>query len=172
MSRGQSIASSVQKLVVPPSHPPITLKKTTKSDKIHMQGLIFKEQQIWSDTSDISLNSSTLHHGILVKLHRGCTYTKKLFFTQKKSRLRKSENAKRLLYTKKTVTSHIKMRFLHPAEKVCRELAVGLNILDFPRPLPHPIPVKGCWCLRTADDVIRKACAQFASQRDHDQDKF
>ena len=33
---------------------------------------------------------------------------KTAFFTQKKSRLRKSENAVRLLYAK-TVTSHIKM---------------------------------------------------------------
>ena len=43
---------------------------------------------------------------------RGRTYAKKLrFFTQKKSRLRKSENAVRLLYAK-TVTSHIKMRLV------------------------------------------------------------
>ena len=43
---------------------------------------------------------------------------------------------------KKTVTSHIKMRlvfsFLQAAEKVCRALAMGINTLDFPRPLPSP----------------------------------
>ena len=35
--------------------------------------------------------------------------------------------------------------FLHPAEKVCRALAVGLNILDFPRPLPPPFPIASRW---------------------------
>ena len=76
---------------------------------------------------------------------RGRTYTKKLrFFTQKKSRLRKSENAVRLLYAKNSDLTHQNafslFVFLHPAEKVCRALAVGLNILDFPRPLPLPSP--------------------------------
>ena len=31
--------------------------------------------------------------------------------------------------------------FLHQADKVCKALAVGLNILDFPRPLPPPFPI-------------------------------
>ena len=31
------------------------------------------------------------------------------------------------------------------AEKACRALAVGLNILDFPRPLPPPFPIASRW---------------------------
>ena len=81
---------------------------------------------------------------------RGRTYAKKLFFTQKKSRLRKSENAVRLLYTKNSDLTHQNafsrfFFFLHPAEKVCRALALGLNILDFPRPLPSPFPITSRW---------------------------
>ena len=66
---------------------------------------------------------------------------KTAFFTQKKSRLRKSENAVRLLYAKNSDLTHqnaLSFRFLHPAEKVCRALAMGLNILDFPCPLSSP----------------------------------
>ena len=69
---------------------------------------------------------------------------KNAFFTQKKSRLRKSENAMRLLYAKNSDLTHQNafslFVFLHLAEKVCRALAVGLNILDFPRPRPRPPP--------------------------------
>ena len=75
---------------------------------------------------------------------------KTAFFTQKKSRLRKSENAVRLLYAKNSDLAHqnafsTSFRFLHPAEKVCRALAVGLKILDFPRPLPPPFPIASRW---------------------------
>ena len=34
---------------------------------------------------------------------------------------------------------------MHPAEKACRALAVGLNILDFSRPLPPPFPIPSRW---------------------------
>ena len=75
---------------------------------------------------------------------RGRTNAKKLRFyakkKKKKSRLRKSENAVRLLYAKNSDLAHQNafslFVFLHPAEKVCRALAVGLNILDFPPPFP------------------------------------
>ena len=77
--------------------------------------------------------------------HQGSHLREKTaFFTQKKSRLRKSENAARLLYAKNSDLTHQNafslLVFLHPAE-VCRALAVGLNILDFPRPLPPPFPI-------------------------------
>ena len=67
-----------------------------------------------------------------------------VFFTQKRAGY---ANLKMLYVycTQKTVTSHLKTHlvfvFLHPAEKVCRALAVGLNILDFPRPLLPPFPI-------------------------------
>ena len=70
-------------------------------------------------------------------------------FTQKKSMLRKSENAVRLLYAKNSDLTHRNAFsfyvFLHPAEKVCRVLAVGLNILDFLRTLPPPFPIASRW---------------------------
>ena len=81
---------------------------------------------------------------------RGRTYAKKLrFLCQTKSRLRKSENAVRLLYAKNSDLTHQNALslfvLLHPAEKVCRALAVSLNILDFPRPLPPPLPIASRW---------------------------
>ena len=84
---------------------------------------------------------------------------KKCVFYAKKSTLRKSENAVRLLYAKNSDLTHQNgfslFGFLHPADKVCRALAVGLKHLRFPPPpppsLPHRIPVKGCWCLRYND---------------------
>ena len=67
---------------------------------------------------------------------------KNCVFLRKKSRLRKSENAVRLLYAKNSDLTHQNafslFVFLHPPEKVCRALAVGLNILDFHRPLSSP----------------------------------
>ena len=45
-------------------------------------------------------------------------------------------------HTSKCVQS---FRFLHPPEKVCRALAMGLNILDFHRPLPPPFPFPSRW---------------------------
>ena len=56
---------------------------------------------------------------------------------------------------------------MHPAEKVCRALAVGINTLDFPRPLPfasHPgegmlVPTWRCsWHLETLITHTRHAC--------------
>ena len=86
----------------------------------------------------------------IIYLWQGSHLRKKTaFFTQKKSRLRKSENAVRLLYAKNSDLTHQNafslFVFLHPAEKVCRAHSVGLNILDFPRPLPPPFPIASRW---------------------------
>ena len=68
-------------------------------------------------------------------------------------------------------------RFLHPPEKVCRALAVGLSILDFPRPLPPPFPIPFQWRDAGAYTYCwwrnqKGLFPSFWSQRDRDQDKF
>ena len=84
------------------------------------------------------------------KYNRGRTYAKKLcFFYAKKEQATQiwkcrafTVPKKQWPHTSKCVES---FRFLHLAEKVCRALAVGLNILDFPRPLPPPFPIASQW---------------------------
>ena len=76
-----------------------------------------------------------------LEFYRGRTYAKKLRFLRKKRAGYANLKMPCIYCTQKTVTSHIKMRFrfLHPAEKVCRALALGLNILDI-SPAPSPLP--------------------------------
>ena len=99
-------------------------------------------QAVYENSDQTVWRFHMIYTKVKATISRGRTYAKKLFFTQKKSRLRKSENAVRLLYAKNSDLTHQNafslFVFLHPAEKVCRALAVGLNILDFPRPLPSP----------------------------------
>ena len=67
-----------------------------------------KEQKQRKKANDLSF--CPLYHGfslLLWIITRGRTYAKKMrFFTQKKSRLRKSENAVRLLYAKNSDRTH------------------------------------------------------------------
>ena len=86
--------------------------------------------------------------------YRGRTYAKKVRFLRKKRAGYANLKMPCVYCTQKNSDLTHQNAFslfvlFHPAEKVCRALAVGLNILDFPRPLPSPShPGERCWCLR------------------------
>ena len=79
------------------------------------------------------------HEGGLV-VKQGSHLRENCVFYAKKSRLRKSENA--CVYC--TVTSHqnaFSLFVFCTHQRFVQHLAVGLNILDFHRPLPPPFPI-------------------------------
>ena len=78
--------------------------------------------------------------------HQGSHLREKTaFFTQKKSRLRKSENAVRLLYAKNSDLTHLNAFSLFVFCTQQRRFVEHLHILDFPRPLPPPFPIASWW---------------------------
>ena len=81
----------------------------------------------------------------MVYLNRGRTYAEKLRFLRKKRAGYANLKMPCVYCTQKAATSHIKMRlvfsFFASSREGCRALAVGLNIIDFPRPLPSIIYV-------------------------------